>query len=156
MADILIKNARLGYPKLFHPEAVTANGRPLEGSRPRYSANVHIPATEEGEAQVKQIKQMISAAIKEKWPDEKRRPAFRMTADPMTWYNKNHDTGVKSGGARTPLVWGPAEWPEDPNATGWVLIGSASEKSPPLQRERAHPRRRRRPPPGRADQADDR
>ena len=136
MADILIKRARLGYPKIFTPEVVTQDGRPLNDSRPRYTANVHIPDDGDGPKQVAQLKQMIADAIKAKWPDPNRRPAFRMTADPMTWFNKNHKTGIKSGGARIPLVWGPAEWPGDPNATGWVLLTSAAEKSRPECLER--------------------
>ena len=124
--QLLLKNTRLGFPKLWEPAAVTQNGRPLDGSRPRFSCNLHISDQDAVKVQL-----AIREAIEAKWPDPKKRPHVSVTKDPMTWFNKNHKTGAKSAGMRLPLVWGPAEWPDDSNATGWVLITSSPENSPP-------------------------
>ena len=124
--QFLIKNCRLGYPNVWEPKVVVQNGRPLADSKPRFSCNLHLPPGAQH-----QVKKAIKEAIETKWPDPKKRPFVSATEDPMTWYNKNHQTGQKSSGLRLPLVWGPAEWPDDPNATGWVLITSSPENSPP-------------------------
>lgn len=124
--QLLLKNTRLGFPKLWEPQAVTQNGRPLDGSKPRFSCNLHI-----SQADAVKVQLAIREAINAKWPDPAKRPHVSVTKDPMTWFNKNHKTGAKSPGMRLPLVWGPAEWPDDKNADGWVLIASSPENSPP-------------------------
>jgi hypothetical protein len=63
-----------------------------------------------------------------KWPDERMRPPLRaqIGGDPAMWTNRI------PGSLRVPLVWGPTEWPDDPNAKGWVLITTSPEASKPV------------------------
>jgi len=113
-----IANCRLGYPSLWEPSVI----KEADDSRPRYSVNLHLP-----EGAEEQCKAAIKEVLQAQFPDPAKMPyiAVDWNGDPMTWFNKNHDTGRTSGGLRLPLVYGPAEWPSDPNAKGWILICSA-------------------------------
>jgi hypothetical protein len=113
-----IANCRLGYPQLWEPAAVKGTG----DNNPRYTVNLHLPDGVE-----EQCKAAIKEVLQAQFPDPKKMPyiAVDWNGDPMTWFNKNHDTGRTSGGLRLPLVYGPAEWPSDPNAKGWILLTSA-------------------------------
>lgn len=129
MSALTIPNVRLGYPKLFKPETIIENGRPT--GAPRFGVNLHLP---NDLALIQQCQRSVHAAYTEKWPDANNRPPLTVNpSDPMTWFNKNHQTGMRSSGIRVPLVWGPAEWPEDPNAADtWILVCASPENSPPV------------------------
>lgn len=114
---------RLAYPHLFEPRAIVSKG--VETGAPRFSANLHLDNTPAEYIQM--IQQAVINAYVSKWPDPTRRPPLQATVggDPRLWTNK------LPGYLRTPLVWGPSDFPEDPNAKGWVLLTTAQADSPP-------------------------
>jgi len=129
MSQILIPNCRLGYPKLLKPESIMENGRPT--GEPRFGVNLHLP---NDPALLKQCQDAVIRAWQEKWPDQNARPPLMVDPNnPQSWFNKNHKTGMRSSGIRVPLVFGPAEWPDDPNVQDgvWVIICAAQQNSPP-------------------------
>lgn len=122
MSNRTIHWVRLGFPHLFEPRAIVQNG--VQTGEPRFGANLHLP---EG-FDVLSLQQEIAAVWAAKWPDPTRRPpmAGAPGGDPNAW------TNTLPGYLRQPLVWGPKDYPEDPNAKGWVLLTSAKADSPPV------------------------
>jgi hypothetical protein len=115
---------RLGFPVLFEPRPVIQNG--VETGAPRFSANLHFPANPDP-ALVRAVQEAVLLAHATKWPDPAKRPplACQVGGDPAQWVN-----GL--GRLRIPFVWGPATWPNDPSAAGWVLTTTARADSPPF------------------------
>ena len=115
--------ARLSYPHLFEPKAIVSKG--VETGAPRFSTNFHLDNTPP--SIITLLQQAVMGAYLAKWPDPSRRPpiAAQVGGDPRAWTNK------LPGYLRIPLVWGPSDWPDDPNATGWILIATSPADSPP-------------------------
>ncbi len=122
MSNRTIHWCRAGHPALFEPRAIIQNG--VQTGEPRFSANLHLP---EG-FDVLSLQQEIVMVWAAKWPDPTKRPPMAGTpgGDPNAW------TNTIPGYIRQPLVWGPKEWPDDPEAKGWILITSARQDSPPV------------------------
>ena len=121
MSNTTIYWVRLGNPHLFEARPNISQGKEI--GAPRFGANLHLP---EG-IDIAPIQQAVIDAHLLKWPDPSKRPPLQVSVgcDPTLWNNKT------PGYLRIPLVWGPTEYPDDPVSTGWVLISSANEDSPP-------------------------
>lgn len=96
-SQVLILNARLGYPKLYEPKA--AKGDP--NSKPRYGCQIYIPKSDEG-THAKILKQIDRLA-------------------------KAHLKGVKPKSANLPIKDGDGEDGDENTRGHWILTANRAE-----------------------------
>ena len=127
MPILEIPFARLGYPHLREAVPIMTGGRPK--GEPRYTVELHLNDSvtlADGRPLILTLQQEIVAAAEKLWPDPARRPPCQAQpgGDPTLWRSADRSL-------RLPLVWGPAENPDDAHAVGWILKAAAKQDAPP-------------------------